>query len=120
MKTDKKIELMSEDECASSPWKLLHEEQPEDGEKCYWGYLRRDGTVAMPEDFDDGDNVWSEYHVDWVYMDGFDEEGGWGLASPVNLPIDIYWCNFSAFPSWGKAKASLVTLLNDRGCRASW
>ena len=85
-----------------SPWKLLHEEEPKDGEQCYWGFVRRDGSVALDES-----TVWSEDCEDW--LNG--EESEWGYVRPANLPIDIYWCNSADFPSRKEARESLKSLL---------
>ena len=86
-----------------SPWKLLHEEQPKDGEDCYWGYLRCDGSVTLDES-----TVWSEDCEDWLVDD---EQCEWGFVRPANLPIDIYWCNSGDFPSRREARESLKSLL---------
>lgn len=88
--------------CSDSPWKLLHEERPKDGEDCYWGFVRRDGSVAL-----DDSAVWSEDCEDWLTA----EECEWGYVRPANLPIDIYWCNSSDFPSRTEAQESLRALL---------
>ena len=90
---------------SESPWKLLHEEQPKHGDGCYWGFLRRDGSVALDES-----TVWSDDCEDW--LNG--EECEWGYVRPANLPIDIYWCHESAFANSAEAKRSLEALLCDR------
>ena len=84
-----------------SPWKLLHEEEPKDGEQCYWGFVRRDGDTVFRH------HKWSENCGDWVGVG----ESLWGAMSPADLPVDIYWCNSADFPSQKEARESLKSLL---------
>ena len=82
-----------------SVWKLLHEEQPKDGDDCYVGFRERDGNVFCRR------GIWLFKFGDWVDSK---EQKIFGLALPAYLPADIYWCESSKFLSVFEAADSLL------------
>ena len=83
-------------------WKLLHQEQPADGDECYLGFKERDGDVFVRR------CVWRFSFGDWVDSTG---RGVFGCIQPVYLPADIYWCESSKFFSVFEAAESLGSIL---------
>ena len=85
-----------------SEWKLLHEEQPEDGSECYLGFKDRDGDFFVRR------RIWRFRYGGWVDAK---ERGTFGECLAYCLPFDIYWCESSRFPDLFAAGKSLRLLL---------
>ena len=86
---------------SESVWKLLHEDQPKDGDDCYVGFRERDGDVFCRR------GVWHFKFGDWInYSTG---QKVFGCVLPVYFPADIYWCESSKFLSVFEAADSILS-----------
>ena len=85
-----------------SVWKLLHEEEPVNGDECYYGFLGYHNVVWLRF------GIWEV--GDW-FLNGSRRHWAFGSFSPLSLPMKIYWCYKTDFPNDVSAEKSLQSLL---------